>query len=191
MNPKTDFYFSKEKWQQELAQLRSVALDCELTEKLKWGCPCYTFEGRNIVLIHVFKEYCAYLLFKGTLLKDTDGILVQQTDNVQEARQIRFTNVQEIKKLKPVLKTYIYEAIEVEKAGLKVPLKKTAEYDVPEELQTKLNKDSVFKTAFESLTPGRKRGYILYFSGAKQAKTRIDRIEKCIPQILEGKALND
>ena len=191
MNPKVDFYFSKGKWNKELEQLRKIVLDCGLTEELKWGCPCYTFENSNIVLIHVFKEYCALLFFKGALLNDANGILVQQTKNVQAARQIRFTNAGEIGKLAKVLKAYIYEAIEVEKAGLKVKLKKTAEFSMPEEFQKKLNKNAALKTAFYALTPGRQRGYLLYFSQAKQSTTRESRIEKYAKQILKGKGLND
>jgi uncharacterized protein YdeI (YjbR/CyaY-like superfamily) len=192
MNPKVDFYFSKaKKWQEELVKLRTIVLECGLTEELKWGCPCYTFEKTNIVLIHTFKEYCALLFFKGALLHDTNNILIQQTKNVQAARQIRFTHVREIVKLKTVLKAYIYEAIEVEKAGLKVNLKKTAEYKTPEEFQKQLDKKRTLKTAFESLTPGRQRAYILYFSAPKQSKTRESRIEKSVPQILQGKGLND
>jgi len=158
---------------------------------LKWGCPCYTFENNNIVLIHVFKEYCALLFFKGALLKDTKGILIQQTQNVQAARQIRFTNVQEIGKMNSVLKAYIEQAIKVEKAGLKVTLKTTAEFKIPEEFQNKLDKNPTLKKDFEALTPGRQRAYILYFAAAKQSKTREARIEKCMPQILNGKGLND
>jgi uncharacterized protein YdeI (YjbR/CyaY-like superfamily) len=192
MNPKVDWFFDKEtKWQKEYEQLRMICLDCGLTEELKWGCPCYTFGNRNIVLIHGFKEYCALLFFKGALLKDADGILIQQTKNVQSARQIRFTNVREIVKAKGVLKAYIYEAIEVEKEGLKVPLKKTAEFKVPEEFQKKLNKMPALKTAFHALTPGRQRAYLFYFSQPKQSKTRESRIEKSMQQILDGKGLND
>jgi uncharacterized protein YdeI (YjbR/CyaY-like superfamily) len=192
MNPKVDWFFNKaERWQKEFEQLRTIILDCNLNEELKWGQPCYTFEKNNIVLMHGFKEYCALLFFKGTLLKDPKGILVQQTENVQAARQIRFTNVQEIVKMKSVLKKYIYEAIEVEEAGLKVPLKKTTEYVIPEEFQKRLNKSAALKKAFYALTPGRQRGYILYFSQAKQPKTRESRIEKYSEQILEGKGLDD
>ncbi|MEP6464700.1 MAG: YdeI/OmpD-associated family protein [Parafilimonas sp.] len=192
MNPKVDFYFYKEKkWQKEIAQLRIIALDCGLTEELKWGCPCYRLNESNIVLIHVFKEYCAYLFFKGALLNDTENILIQQTENVQSARQIRFTNVQEIVKMKATLKAYIYEAIEVEKAGLKVKLKKTSEFSIPEEFQKKLNKNAALQKAFKALTPGRQRGYIFYFSQPKQSKTRESRIEKYSPSILDGKGLND
>jgi len=192
MNPKVDFYFSKTKtWQKELEQLRKIVLDCGLTEELKWGCPCYTFQNTNIVLIHVFKEYCALLFFKGALLNDASGILIQQTENVQAARQIRFTNVQEIVKMKTILKAYIYEAIEVEKAGLKVKLKKTTEYSIPEEFQKKLDKVPALKTAFKALTPGRQRAYILYFSAPKQSKTRESRVEKSMQPILKGKGLND
>ena len=192
MNPKVDFFFDKaSKWQKEYLQLRAIVLECELNEELKWGVPCYTYQDSNVVLIHGFKEYCALLFHKGALLNDTNGILIQQTENVQSARQIRFTDLQEIVELRPVLKTYIYEAIEVEKAGLKVELKKTKEYAVPEEFQVKLDENEMLKQAFEKLTPGRQRGYLLYFDSAKQAKTREARVEKVIPQILEGKGLND
>jgi len=192
MNPRVDFYFSKAKsWQQELEKLRTIVLNCGLTEELKWGCPCYTFQNTNIVLIHVFKEYCALLFFKGALLNDPNGILIQQTKNVQSARQIRFTHVQEIVKMKANLKAYIFEAIEVEKAGLKVNLKKTTEYAVPEEFQNKLDKTPALKKAFMALTPGRQRGYILHFSAPKLSKTRESRIEKSMRQILKGKGLND
>jgi len=192
MNPKVDFYFSKaNNWQKEIEKLRVIILSCGLTEELKWGCPCYTFQNTNIVLIHVFKEYCAVLFFKGALLHDTHGILIQQTENVQAARQVRFTNVKEIAERAPALKAYIYEAIEVEKAGLKVKLKKTAAFKMPEEFQKKLNKNRALKTAFEALTPGRQRGYMLHFSAPKQSKTRESRVEKYIPQILNGKGLND
>jgi uncharacterized protein YdeI (YjbR/CyaY-like superfamily) len=192
MNPKVDFYFSKaKKWQKELEQLRMIVLDCGLTEELKWGVPCYTFEKSNIVLIHVFKEYCALLFFKGALLNDTNSILIQQTENVQAARQVRFTNVREIAEMETILKAYIYEAIEVERAGLKVDFKKASEFIVPEEFQHKLDKIPVLKTAFNALTPGRQRAYILHFSAPKQSKTRESRIEKCMEQILDGKGLND
>jgi len=192
MNPKVDWYFDKnEKWQKEIKKLRTIALGCGLTEELKWGCPCYTFEERNIVLIHVFKEYCAYLFFKGALLNDANGILIQQTENVQSARQVRFTTAKQITEMEPVLKAYIYEAIEVERAGLKVKLKKTADYAIPEEFKKRLAKSSALKTAFETLTPGRQRGYIFYFSQPKQSKTREARIEKYVRQILKGKGLED
>lgn len=192
MNPKVDFYFSKsKKWQKELEQLRKIVLDCGLTEELKWGVPCYTLQKSNIVLIHVFKEYCALLFFKGALLNDANGILVQQTKNVQAARQIRFTNVQEIVKMKAILKAYIYEAIEVEKAGLKVDLKPTAEFAIPVEFKQALDKKPALKTAFHALTPGRQRAYLLYFAAARQPKTRESRVEKYIPQILKGKGLDD
>lgn len=192
MNPKVDFFFSKAKnWQEEVARLRKIVLDCGLTEELKWGNPCYTFEGSNIVLIHVFKEYCALLFFKGALLNDAAGILVQQTENVQAARQIRFTSVRQISELEKKVKAYIYEAIEVEKKGLKVVLKKTTEFNMPEEFQQQLVERPDLKTAFEALTPGRQRAYLLYFSAPKQSKTRVSRIEKSIEQILEGKGLND
>jgi uncharacterized protein YdeI (YjbR/CyaY-like superfamily) len=192
MNPKVDFYFSKaKKWQEEFEKLRMIILDCQLTEELKWGCPCYTFQKSNIVLIHGFKEYCALLFFKGALLNDANGILIQQTENVQAARQIRFTNVREIVKMKTILKAYIYEAIEVEKAGLKVNFKKTIEFIIPEEFQKNLDKNPVLKTAFDALTPGRQRGYLFYFSQPKQSKTRESRVKKCMQQILNGKGLND
>ena len=190
-NPKVDFFFRKGKWQEEYEKLRAIILETGLAEELKWGCPCYTFEKTNIVLIHGFKEYCALLFFKGALLKDSNGILVQQTENVQSARQIRFTNAQEIRKLKTTLKSYIQEAIEVEKAGLKVNLKKTSEFKMPDEFKDKLSRDANLKKAFNSLTPGRQRAYLLYFSSPRQSKTREARIEKSVPQILKGKGLND
>ena len=192
MNPKVDFYFSKaNKWQKEIEQLRTIILDCGLTEELKWGVPCYTFQKSNIVLIHVFKEYCALLFFKGALLNDSNGILIQQTENVQAARQIRFTHVGEVVKKKTILKAYIYEAIEVEKAGLKVNLKKITEFSIPKEFQNKLAEIPALKTAFNALTPGRQRAYNLYFSAPKQSKTREARVEKCMQPILNGKGLND
>ncbi|WP_152270587.1 YdeI/OmpD-associated family protein [Agriterribacter humi] len=201
MNPKVDWYFDKnEQWQKEIRQMRTIALDCGLEETLKWGCPCYTCptgstgrvdNGANIVLIHVFKEYCAFLFFKGALLQDPNGILIQQTKNVQSVRQIRFTNVKEIVQQKNILKAYIYEAIEVEKSGLKVKLKKTSDYSIPEEFQARLNKKPALKKAFEALTPGRQRAYIFYFGQAKQSKTREARVEKYIPKILDGLGLED
>ena len=192
MNPKVDFFFSKEKkWKEEFGQLRNIILDTGLTEELKWGQACYTLDKANIVLIHGFKEYCALLFFKGALLKDPKKILIQQTENVQSARQIRFTDVKEIIKLEPALKTYIKQAIEVEKAGLKVTLKKTAEYKVPEEFEKILEKSPTLKSAFQALTPGRQRGYLYHFSQPKQSKTRDARIEKYIPQILKGKGIED
>jgi uncharacterized protein YdeI (YjbR/CyaY-like superfamily) len=192
MNPKVDWYFQKaKKWQEELEILRIIALDAQLTEELKWGCPCYTLEQSNIVLIHTFKDYCAFLFFKGALLKDSKGILVQQTKNVQSARQIRFTSAQEILEMQPILKAYIAQAIEVEKSGLEVEFKKTTEFGVPEELQEKFDEIPELKSAFEALTPGRQRGYILHFSAPKQAKTRVSRIEKSMPQIFNGKGLDD
>ena len=192
MNPKVDQYLRRaKKWQKEMEKLRRISLGCGLTEELKWGKPCYTFQNSNIVLIHGFKEYCALLFFKGALLKDAKGILVQQTKNVQAARQIRFTNVREIDKIEPILKAYIKEAIEVEKAGLEVAYKKTSEFVIPEEFKNRLDESPALKTAFASLTPGRQRGYILYFSAPKQSKTRESRIEKCMQQILDGKGLND
>jgi len=192
MNPKVDFYFIKaEKWRQELEHLRTLILDCQLTEELKWGVPCYSYQKKNIVLIHVFKEYCALLFFKGTLLKDEKGILIQQTENVQAARQVRFTDVREIIKLTPILKAYIHEAIAVEKAGLKVAYKKTNEYTIPEEFQRILTKNAAVRTAFKALTPGRQRGYIFYFSQPKLSKTRESRIEKYLQHILDGKGIDD
>jgi uncharacterized protein YdeI (YjbR/CyaY-like superfamily) len=192
MNPKVNFFFNNaQKWQEEIGKLRTIVLECGLAEELKWGCPCYTFEKSNIVLIHVFKEYCALLFFKGALLKDANSILVQQTENVQATRQIRFDSVREIDELEPIIKAYIHEAAQVEKAGSKVNYKKTAEFKIPEELQIRLDEIPAFKTAFYALTPGRQRGYILYFSAPKQSKTRESRIEKCMPQILGGKGLND
>lgn len=192
MNPKVDFYFNKaKKWQDELRELRTIILDCHLTEELKWGVPCYTFKGKNIVLIHDFKEYCAALFIKGALLKDPKGILIQQTENVQSARQLRFTSTGEVTKLTATLKKYIYEAVELEEKGVKVELKKTSDFKVPEEFQTKLDKNKTLKASFEALTPGRQRAYIFYFSQAKQSRTRESRVEKCIPQILERKGLDD
>jgi uncharacterized protein YdeI (YjbR/CyaY-like superfamily) len=191
-NPKVDFFFDKaDKWQQELNLMRTISLECQLTEELKWGVPCYTFQNANIVLIHSFKEYCAFLFFKGALLKDTDRILIQQSENIQAARQIRFTNLQEIIDLKAVLKTYIYQAVEVEKAGLKVELKKTSEFEVAEEFQKKLDEMPNLQKAFYALTPGRQRAYLLHFSQPKQSKTRESRVEKNISNILDGKGLND
>jgi uncharacterized protein YdeI (YjbR/CyaY-like superfamily) len=192
MNPKVDIFISKaRKWRKEFEKLRTIILDCGLTEELKWGQPCYTFQKSNIVLIHGFKEYCALLFFKGALLHDTEGILIRQTENVQAARQIRFTNVREIVKMKSVLKAYIYEAIEVEKAGLKVKMKKTSDFKVPREFQNKLDEIPALKTAFDTLTPGRQRAYLFYFSQPKQSKTRVSRVEKYIQHILNGKGLND
>eukprot|EP01133_Synstelium_polycarpum_P013947 gene13947-16448_t len=192
MNPKVDFYFAKDqKWQQEVQELRVIALDCGLSEELKWGVPCYTFQKSNIVLIHDFKEYCAFLFFKGALLKDPQNILVQQTKNVQAARQVRFRNIREIIDLRTALKAYIQQAIEVEKSGLKVNFKTTADFPVPEEFQAKLEQIPDLKTAFDALTPGRQKSYILYFSSAKQSKTRESRVEKYLPQILMGKGLDD
>jgi uncharacterized protein YdeI (YjbR/CyaY-like superfamily) len=192
MNPKVDWFFTKANtWQEEYNTLRTLVLDSGLTEELKWGCPCYTYGKHNIVLIHGFKEYCALLFFKGALLKDAKGLLIQQTKNVQSARQIRFTNVKEIVKMKTTLKAYIHEAIEVEKAGLKVDLKVTTEFTMVEEFEHKLAASRSLKKAFEALTPGRQRGYLLYFSSAKQSKTRESRIEKSIPKIIDGKGLED
>jgi uncharacterized protein YdeI (YjbR/CyaY-like superfamily) len=192
INPKVDKFLSEaEAWREEFKKLRSIILACGLTEELKWGKPCYSLQGTNVVLIHGFKEYCAVLFMKGALLKDKKGILVQQTENVQAARQVRFTNVQEIARLEPILKSYIKEAIGVEKAGLEVNYKKTSEFAVSEEFQKKLREMPALKTAFEALTPGRQRGYLLYFASAKQSQTREARIEKCVDQILDGKGLNE
>ena len=192
MNPKVDGLLRKaNKWQEEFETLREIVLDSPLTEDVKWGQACYTSDGRNVVLIHAFKEYCALLFFKGALLKDPKAILIQQTENVQSARQIRFTNVREIVAMKPILKAYIYEAIEVEKAGLKVNFKKTTEFIIPEEFQKTLDENPALKAAFDALTPGRQRAYILYFSAPKQSKTRESRVEKCIPLIFDGMGLND
>lgn len=191
-NPKVDRYFKKaKKWQEELLQLRAIVLESGLTEELKWGKPCYTPKRSNIVLIHEFKEYCALLFMKGALMKDAKDILVQQTENVQAARQIRFTNLKEIVKMKTNIKAYLKEAIEIEKAGLKVELKKTSEYNMPDEFKEQLDEITELKTAFDALTPGRQRGYLLYFSAPKQSKTREARVKKYIPQINSGKGLND
>jgi uncharacterized protein YdeI (YjbR/CyaY-like superfamily) len=192
MNSKVDWFFDEAtQWQEAYEKLRVICLDCGLTEELKWGQPCYTLNNANIVLIHGFKEYCALLLFKGALLNDPNGILIQQTENVQSPRQIRFTSAKEIVKLAPVLKAYIHNAIDIEKAGLKLELKKTKDFAIPEEFQTKLDGSPVLKAAFEALTPGRQRNYLFYFSKAKQSKTREERVEKAIPLILSGKGLDD
>ena len=192
MNPKVDWFFDKDtQWQEEYVKLRTICLDCGLTEELKWGQPCYTLNDKNIVLIHGFKEYCALLFFKGALLDDPDGILIQQTENVQGPRQMRFTNAVEILELATTIKSYIHMAIEVEKAGLKVELKKTEEYKVPEEFQYKLDHIPALKKAFETLTPGRQRGYLFHFSQPKLSKTRAERVEKYIPKILAGKGWDD
>lgn len=192
MNPKVDDFLSKtKKWQQELTLLRAIILECGLDEDFKWMHPCYTVKGSNIVLIHGFKEYCALLFMKGVLLKDTENLLIQQTENVQSGRQIRFTNAQQIMDMKPILKAYIFEAVEVEKLGLKVDFKKSTDLTYPEELQNKLAENKAFKIAFEALTPGRQRAYNLYFSAPKQAKTRETRIEKYTQQILDGIGFND
>lgn len=191
-NPTVDWFFAKTgKWQEAYGSLRTIALDCGLTEELKWGCPCYTLNDSNIVLIHGFKDYCALLFMKGALLKDPKGILIQQTKNVQAARQIRFTHAEEIEALESSLKTYIKQAIKVEKAGLKVPMKKVSEFKMPEEFKQVLNETPALKKAFYALTPGRQRGYLLHFSSAKQSSTREARIEKYIPKILKGKGLED
>jgi uncharacterized protein YdeI (YjbR/CyaY-like superfamily) len=192
MNPKADSFFREaEQWRKEFERLRIICLDSGLTEELKWGKPCYSLGNANIVLIHGFKEYCALLIFKGVLLKDPKGILIQQTENVQAGRQIRFANLRQIAEMEATLKDYIQEAIEVEQAGLKVPMKKTSEFKMPEEFRNKLAKNPALKKAFAALTPGRQRAYLLYFSSAKQSQTRESRIEKCTPQILKGKGLDD
>ncbi len=192
MNPKVNFYFEKPgTWQQEICKMRAIALGCGLNEELKWGCPCYTLQGNNIVLIHVFKAYCAFLFFKGALLNDAHKMLIQQTANVQAARQLRFTATEEISRLETTIKAYIFEAIEAEKAGLKVTLKKTGEFTVAEEFQKMLDGTTALQAAFSALTPGRQKAYLLHFAAPKQAKTRQSRIEACIPQILNGKGLND
>lgn len=192
LNPKVDDYLSKaKKWREESERLRHIILDCDLIEEYKWMHPCYTFEKKNVILIHGFKEYCALLFHKGALLKDPHGILVQQTENVQAARQIRFTHLQEIIKLEPILKEYILEAIEVEKAGMEVNLKKHTEFIIPDEFQNILDESPELKTAFEALTPGRQRAYILYFSQPKQSKTRVSRVENSMQKILSGKGLKD
>jgi uncharacterized protein YdeI (YjbR/CyaY-like superfamily) len=191
-NPKVDFFFNKAtQWQAEYKKLRTIVLSCGLTEELKWGVPCYTVEKSNVVLMHGFKDYCALLFVKGALLQDAEGILIQQTANVQAGRQVRFTSLREIVELESVLKAYLHEAIEVEQAGLKVPYKGTKEFSMPEEFITQLEEVPGLQDAFEALTPGRQRAYLLYFAAPKQAKTRMARIEKCTPQILKGKGLND
>ena len=191
-NPDVDWYFDKaDPWQQEVKLLRSIPLDCGLVEVLKWGSPCYALDGSNVVLIHTFKEYCAFLFFKGALLKDPENILVQQTEKVQAARQIRFTDAKSIRKLRPVLKSYIQQAIEVEKSGAKVAMKRVSEYPVAEEFQRRLDEHPSLRAAFEKLTPGRQKAYLFYFSGAKKSETRVARVEKCIPQILDGIGLEE
>ncbi|WP_291914446.1 YdeI family protein [Chitinophaga sp. CB10] len=192
MNPKVDAFIDRaDKWQKEFETLRSIMLDCPLEEELKWGVPCYAYHGKNVVLIHGFKDYCAILFHKGSLMADPEGVLIQQTENVQAARQMRFTSLKEIVKLKAVIKAYVYEAIEIEKAGLEVKFKKATEYPVPEEFQQELDTRPGLKKAFEALTPGRQRGYLLYFAAAKQAKTRAARVEKYLDHILAGKGLDD
>lgn len=191
-NPKVDAYLKRnERWQAEMAALRDLLLECRLVEDLKWGVPCYTLDGKNVVLIHAFKDYCALLFHKGALMKDPEGILVQQTENVQSARQIRFTSLEEIRRMQNLLKSYVHEAIEVEKAGLKVVHKTISEFAVPEEFKVALDADEALKAAFDALTPGRQRAYLLHFSSAKQSATRESRIEKCRPRILAGKGLDD
>jgi uncharacterized protein YdeI (YjbR/CyaY-like superfamily) len=192
MNPGVDWYFAKHtRWEQEIRKLRTIALECELTEELKWGCPCYTLNGSNVVLIHVFKAYCALLFFKGAMLKDDHRILVQQTKNVQVARQIRFTNMPEVDEIKHVVRAYILQATEVEKSALPVKLKETAEFAMPEEFKKKLEELPALENAFYALTPGRQRGYLLHFTTAKQSKTRAARVQRCMARILDGKGLDD
>lgn len=192
MNPKVNFFFENDgQWQEEFEKLRTIALSTELTEDLKWGCPCYTYEGKNIFLIHGFKKYCALLFFKGALMKDPDNILIQQSKNVQAARQIRFTELAQINYLEEVLRSYMFEAVEIEESGAKVEMKKTKEFEIAEEFQEKLDQNPALQEAFQALTPGRQRAYLLHFSSAKQSKTREARIEKCIPQIMEGIGLNN
>ena len=191
-NSKVDFYFKKAgKWQAETEHLRLLMLNCGLTEELKWGVPCYNYNGSNIVLMHIFKDYCALLFFKGVLMNDVSNILVQQTENVQSARQLRFTNLEQIISMENTIKAYVLEAVEIEKSGLTVNFKDTSQFNMPVEFQTKLTEQPELKTAFENLTPGRQRGYLLYFSAAKLTKTREQRITKYIPQILIGKGLDD
>jgi len=192
MNPKVDGYLRKSKqWQPVLAKLRTIILDCPLTEEVKWRVPCYTFQNKNVVIVGRFKDYCMFSFVKGALLKDPHGILVKPGENTQASRVIRFTSVQQIVDVEPILKAYIHEAIEVEKSGLKVKLKKITDFKFPQELQDKLDEHAKFKAAFSALTPGRQRAYLLYFSSAKQSKTRKSRVKKCMPQILMGKGLDD
>jgi len=192
MNPKVNFFFNDAKqWKKEFEKLRTIALSTELVEDLKWGCPCYTYEGKNIFLIHGFKEYCAILFFKGALMKDPDHILIQQSKNVQAARQVRFTDVEQINDLEKILQAYMFKAVEIEESGAKVEMKKTKEFEIADEFQSKLDQDPALLEAFKALTPGRQRAYLLHFSSAKQSKTREARIEKCIPQIMDGIGLND
>ena len=192
MNPKVDWFFEQAtQWRDEFELLRRIVLGSGLSEELKWGHPCYAYEGNNIVLIHGFKDYCALLFMKGALLKDEAGILIQQTENVQSARQLRFTSLQEVAGAENMIAAYVHEAIEIEKSGQKVPRKATADFQVPEELQKRFDTNSAFKAAFDSLTPGRQRGYLLHFAGAKQSKTREARIDKAFERILEGKGLDD
>jgi uncharacterized protein YdeI (YjbR/CyaY-like superfamily) len=192
MNPKVDaFLRAQKKWRREFTKLREIILACDLIEGLKWGQPCYSLDGKNVILMHGFKDYCAVLFPKGVLLKDPKGVLIQQTKNVQAARQIRFTSLEDVVKTQKTLKAYIREAIQVEKAGLKVPFKRTKDFEMPEELESKLEESAALKEAFEALTPGRQRGYLLYFAQAKQAKTREARVVKYLPKILDGLGLDD
>jgi len=192
MNPKIDEFMDREEqWQKEFRKLRQIVLGCNLTEELKWGQPCYTLDGKNVVIIHGFKDYCALLFIKGALMEDSDGLLIQQTGNVQAGRQIRFTTISEIEALEDTLQSYVQEAIRVEKAGLKVEKKKTSDFPVPEEFQSRLDADPALKSAFDALTPGRQRGYLFHFSQPKQSKTREARVDKCIPRIFDGLGLDD
>ncbi len=192
LNPKVDAYIRDSvRWHKELDKLRKILLASPLTEELKWGVPCYTVDNHNVVLMHVFKEYCALLFVKGALLKDENHILIQQTENVQAGRHVRFTDVKEIAAMQSVLRAYIQQAIEIEKSGVKVDLKKTSEFKVADEFQLALDEMPALKAAFERLTPGRQRAYLLYFSSPKQSKTRESRVLKCMPRILSGKGLND
>jgi uncharacterized protein YdeI (YjbR/CyaY-like superfamily) len=192
MNPSVNWFFEKStKWQSAYLELREILLSFDLNEELKWGCPCYTYENKNVVLIHGFKDYCALLFMKGSIMNDPNQLLIQQTENVQAARQIRFKNIEEIISQKSIIKSYIKNAIEIEKSGVKVEMKKSSEYKIPKEFQSALNEMSELKLAFDKLTPGRQRAYLLYFSSAKQSKTRTERIEKYIPKILDGKGLED
>jgi uncharacterized protein YdeI (YjbR/CyaY-like superfamily) len=192
MNSQVNWFFDKStKWKEAYQELRDIVLSCDLVEGLKWGCPCYTYDKNNVILIHGFKDYCALLFMKGAAMKDPKNILKQQTENVQAARQIRFPDLKAISKQKAIIKSYIKNAIEIEKSGVKVEMKKTNEYKIPAEFQSVLNEMAELKAAFDKLTPGRQRGYLLYFASAKQAKTRNERVEKYIPKILDGKGLED
>lgn len=191
-SPQVDGFLRKSKrWQKELSKLRAIALDSDLTEEMKWRAPCYTFQKKNIILLNGFKEFCVVMFVKGVLLKDAEGVLAMPGENSQAVRWMKFTNVREIARMQPILKSYISEAIAVEKAGLKVKLKKTSDFKIPEEFQEKLDEIPALKAAFAALTPGRQRGYLYYISGAKQSQTRASRVLKCMPGILKGKGLFD